>query len=240
MAETQFNLATGRRAKRQLLITVAEWMANSATFTFTGDGTAKTFTIPAKPSVLVGVTVGGTASTDYTYSATTGTITFTTAPVSDAAIVATYSEREREILGTRTEDSSIEYNADIKTSTDIRGINYTDVDKTQPQQDFDPYLILGGSKLGALLNNIRRRNALSELSQFTVYVITAYAGAAGAYETEAHTNCTIAYTKLGGDTNVNMPISVYLSNDYNGSGAPGLGTVDKLSDDFQFTLTTEA
>lgn len=179
MAETQFNLATGRRAARKLLITVAEWTPSGASDT----------------------------------------------PV-------------REILGTRTEDSSIEYNADIKTSTDIRGINYTDVDKTQPQQDFDPYLILGGSKLGALLNDIRRRNALTELNQFTVYVITAYAGASGAYEAEAHTHCTIAYTKLGGDVNVNMPISVYLSNDYNGSGAPGLGTVDKLSDDFEFTLTT--
>ena len=54
-------------------------------------------------------------------------------------------EMMREILGTRTEDSSIEYNADITTMTDIRGINYTDVDATQPQQDFDPYLVLGGS-----------------------------------------------------------------------------------------------
>ena len=63
----------------------------------------------------------------------------------------------REILGRRTEDSSIEYNADIETTTDILGINYTDINKTQPQQDFDPYLILGGSKLGAKLNDIRRR-----------------------------------------------------------------------------------
>ena len=50
----------------------------------------------------------------------------------------------REILGTRTEDSSIEYNADIETMTDILGINYTDINRTQPQQDFDPYLVLGG------------------------------------------------------------------------------------------------
>ena len=75
---------------------------------------------------------------------------------------------ERELLGRRTEDSSIDYNVDQQTSTDILGINYTDINKTQPQQDFDPYLILGGSKLGAKLNDIRRRNALSELSQFTL------------------------------------------------------------------------
>lgn len=147
----------------------------------------------------------------------------------------TSTTQVREILGTRTEDSSIEYNADIETTTDIRGINYTDVNRTQPQQDFDPYLILGGSKLGAFLNDKRRRNAVSELNDFTIYVITAYVGEAGQYEAECHTGCTITYTAIGGDSNVNMPISVYLSNDYNGSGAPKTGTVDKLTEDFQFS-----
>lgn len=141
----------------------------------------------------------------------------------------TTSNQVREILGTRTEDSSIEYNPDIETTTDIRGINYTDLNKTQPQQAFDPYLILGGSKLGAFLNDIRRRNALSELSAFTIYIITAYVGTAGAYEAEKHTDCSIIYDSLGGDANVNFPITVYFSNKIT------TGTVDKLSDDFVFT-----
>lgn len=136
----------------------------------------------------------------------------------------------REILGRRTEDSSIEYNADIETTTDILGINYTDINKTQPQQDFDPYLILGGSKLGAKLNDIRRRNALTELDQFNLYIITAYVGdSTNGYDAERHVNCTITYNSLGGDSNVNMPISVYFSNDST------TGTVNKLSDDFSFT-----
>lgn len=135
----------------------------------------------------------------------------------------------REILGTRTEDSSIEYNADISTTTDILGNNYTDINKTQPQQDFDPYLILGGSKLGAFLNDIRRRNALSELNDFTIYVITAFSGTGSKYDAEKHTGCTITYNSIGGDTNVNFPISVYFSNKIT------LGTVDKLADDFTFT-----
>lgn len=138
----------------------------------------------------------------------------------------------REVLGRRTEDSSIEYNADISTTTDILGINYTDINKTQPQQDFDPYLILGGSKLGAKLNDIRKRNALSELSDFTMYIITAFVGTDGAYEAEKHTGCTITYTSMGGDTNVNFPISVYFSNNITN------GTVDKLGDDFVFTAAT--
>lgn len=141
----------------------------------------------------------------------------------------------REILGTRTEDSSIEYQADVETTTDVRGINYTDVNRTQPEQTFDPFLILGGSKLGALLNDIRRRNAVSELNQFNIYVITAFAGTNGAYEAERHSGCTIYYTAIGGDANVNFPITVGFSNDWNGSGAPQTGAVDKLSDDFVFT-----
>lgn len=142
------------------------------------------------------------------------------------------TQQVREILGTRTEDSSIEYNPDIETTTDILGINYTDLNKTQPQQDFDPYLILGGSKLGAKLNDIRRRNALSELSQFTIYIITAFVGdSTKGYAAEKHTGCTITYNSIGGDNNVNFPISVYFSNQIT------LGTVDKLADDFEFTVT---
>lgn len=140
------------------------------------------------------------------------------------------STQERELLGRRTEDSSVEYNADQSTTTDILGINYTDVNRTQPQQDFDPYLILGGSKLGAKLDDIRRRNALSELSQFTLYLITAYVGdATNGYRAEKHVNCTIQYNSLGGDANVNMPISAFFSNDITN------GHVDKLSIDFAFT-----
>ena len=104
------------------------------------------------------------------------------------------------------------------------------MNRTQPQQDFDPFLILGGSKLGAKLNDIRRRNALSELSQFTVYIITAFIGSASeGYAAERHTGCTIAYNSIGGDTNVNFPISVYYSNKIT------TGTVNKLADDFEFT-----
>jgi hypothetical protein len=42
------------------------------------------------------------------------------------------TEPVREILGARTEDASIEFNADVATSTDILGTTYTDVNKTEP------------------------------------------------------------------------------------------------------------
>lgn len=145
----------------------------------------------------------------------------------------------RQKLGVRTEDSSIELNPDIQTSTDITGANWTDVDRTQPQQDFDPFYVQGGSPLAVKLNDIRRRNAVSEYGQFNVYVITAYKGTSGAYEAERHSNCTISVNSLGGSTKVNMPITVYFSNDWEGSGAPGIGTVDTLTDQFVFTPASQ-
>ena len=163
-----FNLKTGQRAERKMLITVAEWEEGTSTV--------------------------------------------------------------REFLGTRTEDSSIEYNSEVTTTTDILGHNYTDLERTQPQQTFDESPIIGGDKLKAKLNDIRRRNAISELQGFTIYIITAFVGdATNGYAAEKHTDCSITYDSIGGDTKVNFPYTVHFSNKIT------TGTVDTLSEDFVFT-----
>lgn len=141
-------------------------------------------------------------------------------------------ETVKALLGVRTEDSAIEYNPDIQESTDILGNNYTDINKTQPSQAFDPHLILGGDRLGAYLNDIRRRNALSELGGFTAYIITAFVGHEGAYEAERHTDCSVTYDSFGGDANVNFPYTVHFSNKIT------TGTVDKIGPDLQFVADT--
>lgn len=210
-----FNLAKYQRAERKLLLTVAEWdgpshdvytLVTSEPLSF--DPT-EYYKINASGQYVQGSSSDEWAPNTW-YTKSTSTV-------------------YREILGTRTEDSSIEYNPDIETTTDIRGNNWTDVNKTQPQQDFDPFLILGGSALGEHLNDIRRRNALTELSNFTLYIITAYDKEDDAYKAEKHVNCTILYTSLGGDSNVNMPISAYFSNEITS------GTVDNLTENFIFT-----
>ena len=137
---------------------------------------------------------------------------------------------KRQILGDRIESSQIDYNMDISTMTDIRGFNYTDVNKSQPQQTFEPYTIMGGDALAEFLNEKRRKNALSELGNFTMYIITAFKGnSTSGYEAEKHTDCTIVYNSIGGDTHTDMPIAVYYSNKIT------TGKVDKLSSDFAFT-----
>lgn len=52
---------------------------------FTGDGTTTDFTVTAQPDALTVVSVGGTATTDYTYEPTTGVVSFNTAPANDAS-----------------------------------------------------------------------------------------------------------------------------------------------------------
>lgn len=140
------------------------------------------------------------------------------------------AEAVREILGARTEDSSIEFNPDTETTTDILGITYSDVNKTEPQQDFDPYYLLGGSKLGAYLTEAALENNIDAYNGvFNIYIIAAFIGETGKYKCIMHEGCTILPTSIGGDSYVSMPIEVHYSNKIT------TGTVDKLSDDFVFT-----
>jgi hypothetical protein len=149
------------------------------------------------------------------------------------------TEPVREILGARTEDSSIEFNADIAKSTDILGITYADVNKTEPQQTFDPFFLLGGSELGKYLVEAALENRITDYNgKFNVYIIAAFINdktaeaTATKYMTVKHSGCSIIPTSMGGDAYVSMPIEVHYSNDIT------KGTVDKLADDFVFTPAT--
>lgn len=149
-------------------------------------------------------------------------------------------EANREILGARTEDSSIEFNADVQTSTDILGITYTDVNKTEPQQSFDPYYIMGESKLADYLVNAALANDIKAYNgTFTIYIIAAFISeeTTGStptvkYRAVKHDGCSIIPQSIGGDAYTGMPIEVHLSNNLT------VGSVDTLSDAFVFTADT--
>ena len=57
---------------------------------FTGDGTEDDFVLTGTVTTIKSVKVDGTATTAYTYTAGTKTVTFTTAPANGASIVVTY------------------------------------------------------------------------------------------------------------------------------------------------------
>lgn len=144
--------------------------------------------------------------------------------------VGTTETSHREILGTRTEDSSIEFNIDAETITDIRGITYTDINKTEPQQDFDPFYILGGSKLSNYLSQAALKNDIDAYNgKFTIYIIAAYLKDGDSYYAVKHTGCSIYPTSIGGDSYTSLPIEVHYSNNITE------GAVDGLNDSFVFT-----
>lgn len=209
------NLNPGVRAQRKTLITVAEWQG-AAYDVYT--------LVTAEP-----------AQFDPTLYYKKSGDTYVAGTVSDEWAANTWyskstSTQYREILGTRTEDSSVEFNPDIQTSTDILGITYTDVNKTEPQQDFDPFYLLGGSALGSYMAEAALKNDIDAYNNvFDVYLITAFIGTEGSYKAVKHTGCSIIPTAIGGDSYVNMPIEVHFSNNITS------GTVDKLANDFVFT-----
>jgi hypothetical protein len=140
---------------------------------------------------------------------------------------------EWQIVGVGVEDSSIEYNPDTETVTDILGITETTVNKLETAQTLDPMTVRGGSKLAVQIHNIVKYNRLSELSMFEVMQIHAYVGEAGKYEAEVHKNCTITPQSVGGDSYVDMPIDINYSND------KIHGTVDNYTYGSTITFTEE-
>lgn len=134
-----------------------------------------------------------------------------------------------EVIGAGVEESAIEYNNEVNSVTDILGITETDISKNAPKQSLEPFTIRGGSKVHQKLLDILRRNALSELSLFEVMVVEGYMGEEGSLAAEVHSGCTIEVESKGGSGSVDMPISIYFSNNKT------LGTVDGLTKSPTFT-----
>jgi len=155
--------------------------------------------------------------------------------------VAAWGTNNAAILGARVEDSSIEFNADVETTTDILGINYTDINKTQPQQTFDPAYIIGGDKLmeylgdAALGNDIKKYNGA-----FDVYIVAAYLkdSAAAKYRTVKHSGCSIIPSSLGGESYLAMPFDVFYSNNITEGYVSSIAKADLLAIQTKFTAAT--
>lgn len=139
---------------------------------------------------------------------------------------------EWQIVGVGVEDSSIEFNPDTETVTDILGITETTVNKLETSQSLEPMTIRGGSKLALQLYNQIKYQKLSELSMYEVMIISAFVGTADdGYEAEVHKNCTLTPQSMGGSGYVDMPIDINFSND------KVHGTVDNYKYGTEVTFT---
>jgi len=123
------------------------------------------------------------------------------------------SSPEWQIVGVGVEESSIEFNPDTETVTDILGITETTVNKFETAQSLEPMTVRGGSKLAVKLYNQVKYNRMSEFSMYEVMQIHAYVGTEGSYEAEVHKNCTLTPQSLGGSSYIDMPIDINFSND---------------------------
>jgi len=95
--------------------------STSAEQKFNGDGTAKVFIVTAKPANITEVKVGGTASDDWTYDASTGKITFGTAPAAGTNnVVATYVASVEELIP----DCIIADDVEVGTTADVKVAAY--------------------------------------------------------------------------------------------------------------------
>lgn len=140
----------------------------------------------------------------------------------------------RKILGEYTPDSSIEFNNDLQTASDILGKTHADVEKTEPVQTFDPHYVMESNALddymvkAALKNDIDAYNGV-----FTFYIIAEYMNEGGsgtdAFYTVKHSGCSLIPTSLGGESYLGMPYEAHFSNDITE------GTVNEISEEFTFT-----
>lgn len=145
------------------------------------------------------------------------------------------AEKQREKCGVRVADSSIEFNNEINKTKDVTGKVWNDIDNVEPQQSFDSFPVIGGSRFGlylsrsALIGNPDAYNGV-----FVVYVIAAYDDyeVANSFFATKDVDCTVEVSRLGGSNYTDMDYTVYYSQD------KAVGTVDKLTSDFVFTEKT--
>lgn len=128
-------------------------------------------------------------------------------------------------IGKRVTDSSIEFDWNAETSTDIFGDSYTSVRKPQATQTFDPWeLDAGEAAQLRIWNDAIKDKDITKMSNYDVLLVHLYAGTANtAMFAERYTSSTIVPTGLGGEGGgtLGMPIDV----SFGGTRATGTAAI---------------
>ena len=115
-------------------------------------------------------------------------------------------------VGKRVSESSMEYDWNEETSTDILGDTYTSMSKPKITQTFDPWQLDSGDKAQLRIwNDSIRNHDTNAMANNDMLVLHCYAGVADtAVFAERYAACAVKPTSLGGTGGgkLGMPISV--------------------------------
>jgi hypothetical protein len=137
------------------------------------------------------------------------------------------------VIGYKITSSTLEFNPDVETGTDINGRNFGSVNKFEPSQTFEPHRLTTGAlgALGEKLVHYFRHKELEKFSQFKCILIYGFLGPVGGpYPADLYDTCTITPSSLGGEMWTEMPFDVTFG------GEVQHGNTDKLIDEVIFTL----
>lgn len=135
------------------------------------------------------------------------------------------------VIGYKITSSTLEFNPDVETGTDINGRNFGSVNKFEPSQTFEPHRLTAG-ELGALgekLIHYFRYKEMDKFSQFQCILIYGFLGTEGKYHADLYSKCTITPSSIGGEMWTEMPFDVTFGGDVTH------GYVNKLIDVVTFT-----
>ena len=146
------------------------------------------------------------------------------------------AEPEWSALGKRVEDSSMEYDWDEQSKTDILGDTYTNLKKPKITQSFDPCeLDSSVTALSKIWNLAVRKQDYRALANQDILIAHFYADADGKNFAERYSSCAVKASSLGGEGggNMGMPLEITYG------GTRTMGTVAK-GPDGKVTFTADA
>lgn len=123
-------------------------------------------------------------------------------------------------IGKRVEDSSIEMDWSIETSTDIMGDTYTRGKKATKTQTFDPWDLDGGDEAQKKIWNIAvKDNDVNALLAQDMLIAHLYAGDTGKNFAERYEACGVIPTRLGGEGGGSVSLAIEVT--YGGARTTG-------------------
>ena len=156
------------------------------------------------------------------------------APRSTYRLAIDYDGTGYFVRGRRVADSSMEFNTEEETETDILGIIDTDVTNMAPRQSFPTVVTQEDGDFFLWLRDILRRRAFNELKGVRVLEIELYDGATGSYAATSWPESTIVPQNQGGPGDGGRLMYEY---EVALGGDPVVGTVDTAQHGVAITFT---